>query len=72
MPVVPTQARAFDSRAMPPKTKKEPQALFVLVEAAGIEPASENLLMQLSPGAEYLLSFPTAAPVLRLRRAVAL
>ena len=43
-----------------------------VVEAAGIEPASENLLMQLSPGAEYLLGFPTAAPVLRLRCAVAL
>ena len=29
-----------------------------MVEAAGIEPASENLLIQLSPGAVYLLNFP--------------
>jgi len=68
---VPTWTWAFDPRFIPPLNKKEPYGSFVLVEAAGIEPASENLLTQLSPGAEYLLYFPTAAPVLRLRRAVA-
>ena len=44
---------------------------FQVVEAAGIEPASENLLMQLSPGAEYLLYFPQVPPVLRLCLSVA-
>ena len=31
----------------------------MLVEAAGIEPASENHLIQLSPSAAYLLRFPS-------------
>ncbi len=42
-----------------------------MVEARGIEPLSENLLTQLSPGAEYLLSFPVKPPVFRLPYAVA-
>ena len=42
-----------------------------VVEARGIEPLSENLLMQLSPGAEYLLYFPQVPPVLRLCLSVA-
>ena len=33
-----------------------------MVEAAGVEPASENLLIQLSPGAVYLLGFPRGIP----------
>lgn len=32
---------------------------LILVEAAGVEPASENLSIQLSPGAVYLLRFPS-------------
>ena len=37
-------------------------ALLLLVEVRGVEPLSENLLIQLSPGAEYLLElFPRRA-----------
>ena len=39
-----------------------------MVEVRGVEPLSENLLIQLSPGAEYLLLFLPRAPVLRLAR----
>ena len=35
------------------------RAVITLVEAAGVEPASENLSIQLSPGAVYLLRFPS-------------
>jgi len=35
--------------------KSNSYELDFLVEAAGVEPASENLLIQLSPGAVYLL-----------------
>jgi len=37
--------------------KRCPLWLFRLVDARGIEPLSENLLIQLSPGAENLLKF---------------
>ena len=36
---------------------------FIMVETAGIEPASENLSIQLSPGADGQFKFP--APVRR-------
>ena len=58
----------------PPQTQKRPRrrrGLLRLVEVRGIEPLSENLLIQLSPGAEYLLLFLTSAPVLRLVRQAA-
>ena len=32
---------------------------LILVEAAGVEPASENPSIQLSPGEVYLLKFPS-------------
>ena len=35
------------------------QILMIMVEAAGIEPASENHLIQLSPSAADLLRFPS-------------
>lgn len=35
--------------------------LFVVVEAGGIEPPSENHLSQLSPSAADLLGFPSSA-----------
>ena len=43
--------------------KREAEAsLLLLVDLRGIEPLSENLLIQLSPGAEYLLTlFPHRA-----------
>ena len=34
-----------------------------MVEAGGIEPPSENLLIQLSPGAGHLYYFPRRTPV---------
>ncbi len=37
-----------------------------LVEMRGIEPLSENLLIQLSPGAGHLLVFSHTPPVIRL------
>ncbi len=42
------------------------------METAGVEPASENLFMQLSPGADRLFYFPFPAPAIRLRKSVAL
>jgi len=43
----------------PPKRRAPPMAvLFFLVEARGVEPLSENLLIQLSPSAFRLLDFP--------------
>ena len=42
-----------------------------MVEAAGIEPASENLLIQLSPGAVYLFDFPLRVSDKQDTRAVA-
>ena len=41
-------------------------ALLILVELRGIEPLSENLLIQLSPGADHLLVFSHTPPVIRL------
>ena len=42
-----------------PKAKGRPLgALLLLVEARGVEPLSENLLIQLSPSAFRLLDFP--------------
>ena len=39
--------------------KKSPiKGLFLLMEPAGVEPASENLSTQLSPGADILLISP--------------
>ena len=42
------------------------------METAGVEPASENRFMQLSPGADRLLCFPPASPADRVCRSVAL
>ncbi len=39
---------------------------FSLVEMTGVEPVSKNPLIQLSPGAECLLSFSHQAPTVRL------
>ena len=55
----------------PSDTAKKPRpprwaVLAFLVDLRGVEPLSENLLIQLSPGAEYLLIFLPRAPVLRL------
>ena len=41
------------------------------METAGVEPASENLFMQLSPGADGLLCFPLITPSARLDQSVA-
>ena len=47
----------FDSLQI--KSKRHPLGcLLLLVEAGGIEPPSENLLIQLSPGGVYLQIFP--------------
>lgn len=43
-----------------------------LVEAGGIEPPSENLLIQLSPGAGHLYYFPLCSPMSGRSRLVAL
>ena len=47
---------------LPRREKKEGRTevrpSFFLVEAAGIEPASEKPLTELSPGAGHLLNFP--------------
>ena len=44
-----------------PNEKKHPFGCFFrLVEARGVEPLSENLLIQLSPSAVRLLAFPSA------------
>lgn len=52
-------------RSNTPSTQKEKVVpkydLFFLVEAAGIEPASEKPLTELSPGAGHLLNFPGLA-----------
>ena len=42
------------------------------LETARVELASENLFMQLSPGADGLLCFPPMTPSVRLHRSVAL
>ena len=54
-------------------TKKEltKMASSFFMETAGVEPASENLSMQLSPGADRLLYFPFATPAVRFRKSVA-
>lgn len=41
--------------------RTEVRPSFFLVEAAGIEPASEKPLTELSPGAGHLLNFPGLA-----------
>ena len=52
-------------RSNTPLTQKEKVVpkydLFFLVEAAGIEPAYEKPLTELSPGAGHLLNFPGLA-----------
>ena len=58
------KARCFAQRVLihtTPKTQKSThEGCFLrLVEAAGIEPASENHLIQLSPSAVRLLRFPS-------------
>ena len=42
-------------------------AVLSFMEAAGIEPASENPFTKLSPGAESLLDLVLPTPTLRLR-----
>ena len=41
------------------------------VEMAGVEPASENLFTQLSPGADGLLYLPPKTPSVRLLQSAA-
>ena len=41
-------------------------AILILVEMRGIEPLSENLLIQLSPGAVYRLVFSVGALINKL------
>lgn len=45
--------------------------LLIKMETAGVEPASENLFMQLSPGAGGLLCFPPDPPSAGLIESVA-
>ena len=45
--------------AAPPKEKAPFRVLFLLVEAGGIEPPSENTSTQVSPSAVCLLGFPS-------------
>ena len=45
----------FDSLHLSKKAKTAQGGLYFLVEVRGIEPLSENLLIQLSPGAGCLL-----------------
>jgi len=40
--------------------------LLFFMEPAGVEPASENLSTQLSPGADILLNLPYTSPDVRL------
>ena len=49
------------------KNKTPTRGVLFFMEAAGIEPASENPFTKLSPGAEYLLALVLPTPTLRLR-----
>ncbi len=42
-----------------------------VLETAGVEPASENLFTQLSPGADGLLFLPPETPAVRLLESAA-
>ncbi len=48
-------------------TKNKPRrvAWLFFMETAGVEPASENLFIQLSPGADRLLNFLYMPPAVR-------
>ena len=63
-PLLPSkECQAADGRlpqeAAPPKEKAPFRVLFLLVEAGGIEPPSENTSTQVSPSAVCLLGFPS-------------
>lgn len=57
-PESPPNAPFRKKTAHPSDTLWYQNGCAALVEAAGIEPASENLSTQLSPGADGLLKFP--------------
>ena len=59
------------SFSTPAKNQKTPKRRFFFMETAGVEPASENLFMRLSPGADGLLCFPLIPPPVRLNESVA-
>ena len=48
------------------KNHRRIPVVLLLVEVRGIEPLSENLLIQLSSGVDYLLGFSFATPIIRL------
>ena len=56
----PRVARGCSTRGSA-KTKKAPMGFFVLVDPRGVEPLSENLLIQPSPSAVRYLEFPLQA-----------
>ena len=61
---LPLRSLLFDSLAQ--KEKRAFWLFFFLVDAAGIEPASENPLIKLSTSVFSLLNFPLEPPADRL------
>ena len=57
--ITPPQRSASCGSRSPPKEKAPFRVLFLLVEAGGIEPPSENTSTQVSPSAVCLLGFPS-------------
>ena len=57
--ITPPQRTASKGSRSPPKEKAPFRVPFLLVEAGGIEPPSENTSTQVSPSAVCLLGFPS-------------
>ena len=60
-PLLPQWRQARSNTPSTQKKNRAKSAVLFLVEAAGIEPASEKPLTELSPGAGHLLNFPGLA-----------